>query len=157
MVGETHEIVVTSCISSQTRALLLIILNDLRRANFRLVRVIPDIAQGTSLTQEVPALIQFDLEFLEPFTIGFGEFPLLVQLVFLCDKALNMVEDGLIVILHENLLHRGCDRNDSRFMLRPADTAVNRCSSRQDDLSVLSFLALFGRTSSARDTWPGGP
>lgn len=100
MLGEMREIAVASCVSSQP-ALLLIILNDLRRTNFRLVRVIPDIAQGTSLTQEVPALIQFDLDFLEPLTIGFGKFPLLVQLVFLCDKALNMIEDRLILIIHE--------------------------------------------------------
>jgi hypothetical protein len=99
--------------------LLLIILDDLRRANFRLVRVIPDVAQGTSLTQEVPALIQFDLDFLKPLTIGFGEFPLLVQLVLHCDKALNMIEDRLILILHENLLHRGCDRNDHNLCYAP--------------------------------------
>lgn len=66
-------------------SLLLIILDDLWRANLRVVRVKPDIAKGTSLAQEVPALIQFDLDFLEPLKIGFGEFPLLVQSVFLCD------------------------------------------------------------------------
>ena len=80
-------------------SLLLIILDDLRRANFRFVRIKPDVTKGTSLAQEVPALIQFDLDLREPLTIGFGEHPLLVQSVFLCDKVLNMIEDRLIFIL----------------------------------------------------------
>jgi hypothetical protein len=57
----------------------------------RVVRVEPDIPKGTSLAQEVPALIQFDLDLREPLTIGLGKFPLLVQSVFLCDKALNII------------------------------------------------------------------
>ncbi len=94
-------------------SLLLIILDDLRRANFRFVRIKPDVAKGTSLAQEVPALVQFDLDLREPLTIGFGVCPLLVQSVFLCDKLLNMIEDRLILdlILHESLLQRGCDWN----------------------------------------------
>ena len=76
------------------KSLLLVILDDLRRANFRFIGVKPEIAKGASLAQEVPALIQFDLDFLEPLTMGFGECPLPVQSVFLCDKALNMIEDS---------------------------------------------------------------
>jgi hypothetical protein len=79
------------------QSLLLIILDDLRRANLRIVRVKPDIAKGTSLAQEVPALIQFHLDLHEPFTIGLGVCPLLVQSVFLFNKELNMIEDRLIV------------------------------------------------------------
>jgi len=117
------------------QSLLLIFLDDLRRANFRFVRVKPDVAKGTSLTQEVPALIQFDLDLREPFTIGFGVSPLLVQSVLLCDKALNMIEDRLIfgLILHDSFLQRGRDRNNQALMLRPPETAVNRCSDPQDD------------------------
>ena len=51
----------------------------------------PQITKGTTLAQEVPALIQFDLDLREPLTIGLGKFPLLVQSVFLCDKALNII------------------------------------------------------------------
>ena len=112
------------------QSLLLIILDDLRRANLRGVRVKPDIAKSTSLTQEVPALVQFDLDFLEPLTIGLGESPLLVQSVFLCDKVLNVIKDRLIfdLTLHESLLPRGCDWNGQGLMLRPPETEVNRCS-----------------------------
>jgi hypothetical protein len=74
----------------------------------RVVRVKPNVAKGTSLAQEVPALIQFHLNLHEPFTIGLGVCSLLVQSVFLFDKALNMIENRLIfdLILHESLLPR---------------------------------------------------
>jgi hypothetical protein len=44
------------------QSLLLIILDNLRGTNFRIVRVKSDVAEGTSLTQEVPALIKFNLD-----------------------------------------------------------------------------------------------
>src|SRR5262245_42429636 len=110
------------------QSLLLIILDDFRRANVRIVRITPDLAKGTSLAQQVPTLIQFDLNLREPLTIAFGLGPLLVQSVFLFDKALNMIEDRLIfdLILHESLLPRGCDWIDQAVMLRPPKTTVNR-------------------------------
>mgnify|MGYP003519442304 CR=1 FL=1 len=84
-------------------SLLLIILDDLGRANFRFVRVKPDVTKSASLAQEVPALIQFDLDLCKPLTI---DCPLLVQSVFLCSQVLNVFEDGLIlgVILHNSFL-----------------------------------------------------
>ena len=96
----------------------------------RVLRVEPDIAKGTSLAQEIPSLIQFDLDLREPFTIGVRELPLVVQSVFLCDEALNIIEDRLIpdLILHERLLSRGYDRKRHDFMLRPTQTGVNRTS-----------------------------
>jgi hypothetical protein len=39
----------------------------------------PQITKGTTLAQEVPALIQFDLDLREALTIGLGKFPLVVQ------------------------------------------------------------------------------
>ena len=59
-------------------SLLFIILDDLWWANFRFVWIKPDVAKGTSLPQEVPALIQFDLDLREPLAISFGVCPLLV-------------------------------------------------------------------------------
>jgi len=109
---------------TQPQSLLLIILDDLRRANFRFVRVKPDVAKGTALAQEVPALIQFDLDFLEPLTIGFVKCPCLVQSMFLCDEALYVIEDWLIfgLIFHGSLLHRGYDRNSQDLRRRPPGT-----------------------------------
>ena len=98
------------------------------------VRVEPDIAKGAALAQEVPALIQFDLDFREPLTIGLGKPPFLVQSLFLCDKALNIIEDWLIpdLILHESVPSRRYNRNGYDFMLRPTKIGVNRSSDQHN-------------------------
>jgi hypothetical protein len=44
-------------------ALLLIILDDLWWTNLSFIRVLPCSAKGTSLTQKIPALVQFNLYF----------------------------------------------------------------------------------------------
>ena len=117
------------CLSAPL-ALLLIILDDLRRANFRLVRIKPDVAKGASLAQEVPALIQLDPDLRQPLPISFGMRPELVQSVLFFDQALNVIEDRLIfdLILHENLLQRGCSRYEYSLIVRPHHPAVNRRS-----------------------------
>jgi hypothetical protein len=130
--------IVRQCALADEESLLLIILDDLRRTNLRILGVEPDIAKGTSLAQEVPALIQFDLDLREPLAIGLGKFPLVVQSVFLCDKALNIIEDRLIpdLILHESLLSRGYDRT-GRFHVTPnrnwgqRNLSTTPCSSGQ--------------------------
>ena len=85
-----------------SQSLLLIILNNLWRANLGVIRVKTDITKGTSLAQEVPALIELNLDLIEPLAIGFGVCPVLVQSMFFRDKALNMIEDRLIfdLIVH---------------------------------------------------------
>ena len=60
-------------LSLSPESLLLIVLDDLGRAHFRFIRIKTDIAESTSLAQEVPALIQFDLDLREPLTVGFVE------------------------------------------------------------------------------------
>jgi hypothetical protein len=87
---------------SPSQSLLLIILDNLWRANFRVIRVKADLTESTPLAQEVPALIELDLDLRKPLPIGFGVCPLLVQSVFFRDKALNMIEDRLIfdLIVH---------------------------------------------------------
>jgi hypothetical protein len=84
-------------IPTPSQSLLLIILDNLWRANFCVVRVKPDLTEGTTLAQEVPTLIEFDLDLREPLPIGFGVCPFLVQSMFLFDEALNIIEDRLIL------------------------------------------------------------
>jgi hypothetical protein len=69
---------------TSAQSLLLIILDNLRRANFRFVLVKPDVAEGTSLAQEVPALIQFNLDLREPLPIAFG------CAIFSCNRCSSM-------------------------------------------------------------------
>lgn len=46
--------------------LLLIFLDDFRRTNLRVIRVLPDLAQRATLTQQIPTLIEFDFNLGEP-------------------------------------------------------------------------------------------
>ena len=143
MVGQ----IVRLCALADEEALLLIILDDLRRPNLRVVRVEPDIAKRTSLAQEVPALIKFDLNLPEPLTIGLGKFPLLIQSLFFFDEALNISEDGLIpkLTLHESLLSRGHGRNGTILCYAPLklrSTAAGQhhdVPSDQEHREVLNF------------------
>jgi len=74
-------------------------LDNLWRANFCVVRVKPDLTEGTTLAQEVPALIEFHLNLQEPLPIGFGLCRFLLQSVFLFDEALNITGNRLILNL----------------------------------------------------------
>ena len=100
---------------------LLVVLNNVCVPNLSVFRITPNVSQGSALAQEVPALIQFDLDLREPLTIGLGKFPLLIQSLFFFDKALNIIEDGLIpkLILQETLLSRGHDRNGTMLCYAP--------------------------------------
>jgi hypothetical protein len=110
-----------------------------------------DVAKGTSLAQEVPALIQFDLDFFEPLPIGFVECPLLVQSMLLSNQALNVREDRLIfvaLILHENLSNRGWNRQ-SQFYVTPTQNcgqptfwtpALATCGAIQQQATLHIFI-----------------
>jgi len=120
--------ILRKCVTHRhNKSLLLIILDDLRRANFRLVRIKPDVAKRSSLAQEIPALIQFDPDLREPLPVAFGVRSELVQSVLFFDQALNVIEDRLIfdLILHENLLQRGCSRYEYGLIVRPPYPSVN--------------------------------
>jgi hypothetical protein len=103
---------------------LLVILDDLRWPNLCLVWVNPDVTKGTSLAQKIPALIEFDVDFLEALAILFGESsPLPIQSVFFSNKALNVIENGLILewIFHDGLFSRGHFYLTSAPKLRSTD------------------------------------
>lgn len=93
----------------------------------RVVRVKPDVAKGTSLTQKIPTLIQFDPDLRQSLPISFGMRPEPVQSVLFFDQTLNVIEDRLIfdLILHENLLQRGCSRYEYVLIVRPHQPSVN--------------------------------
>ena len=76
--------------------LLLIFFYDLGRADMRLARVASRGAKRAALPQQIPTLIQLDLDFPEMFAFGVREHPLFVQAVFFRDKLLDMIQHRLI-------------------------------------------------------------
>jgi hypothetical protein len=61
--------------------------------------------------------------------------PELVQSMLFFDQALNVIKDRLIfdLILHENLLQRGCGRYEYVLIVRPRQPSVNRFSGPSAD------------------------
>src|SRR5690348_9993220 len=78
---------------------LLVPLDDLGIAHARRVRVASRLAQRAPLAQEVPALVEPDLDRLEPPVLGLGQAAFgaaLVELVLLGDELLDAVVDSLV-------------------------------------------------------------
>jgi hypothetical protein len=77
-------------------SLLLVILDDLRWTDVRLVRITPGVAQRAALAQEIPALIQFDFNVRQPIAIGICERPLPIEMMLFCNEPLDMIKHGLV-------------------------------------------------------------
>jgi hypothetical protein len=95
-------VLVARSLLARTGPLLLVLLDDLRRANLRLLRVLPCFAQGPALTQQIPTLIQLHLDLPEPLPIGLFQRSVLAMLVepmFFRHQGLNVIEDRLILDL----------------------------------------------------------
>ena len=83
-----------------TSRLLLVVLDDRRRSRLRVVRVAPCLPKGASLAQQVPALVQGELQLVQSLPVAVarrsGRFPL-PQLVLLGDEALDRRMDLRVV------------------------------------------------------------
>src|SRR5437763_7057659 len=67
-----------------------VLLDDLGRPQVRVLRVAPRFAQGTTLAQQVPALVELDVDRREPLARRFVERSLVEQSVVLRDKLLDV-------------------------------------------------------------------
>jgi hypothetical protein len=72
---------------------LLVVLNNVGVANLRIFRITPNVSQGSAPAQEVPALIELNLDLIQPFVIRLAQRPLTVELVFFGDQMLDMIEN----------------------------------------------------------------
>jgi len=71
----------------------------------RLVRITPRFTEGAPLTQEVPALIQFNINRSQTLAIGIRKRSLSIEPMFLRYQGLNTIQDRLIfLIVHNDLL-----------------------------------------------------
>lgn len=78
--------------------LLFVIFDNFRRAHFCVVRILPELAQGAALAQKIPALVQFDLQFSETFLVVNAEFSFTVQLFFLANQSVDVVQNRIIFL-----------------------------------------------------------
>ena len=63
--------------------LLLVPLDDGGRTHLGLIGILAELAPGVSLPQQVPTLIEFDLDGFQPYLIVIGQFALPVEMLLL--------------------------------------------------------------------------
>src|SRR5437870_1494111 len=93
--------------------LLLVALDDVRRPDFRAIGVLAELAQRASLPQEIPALVELDLELTQALALLVGLRAPGVERMLLVDEASDMGEHGLIVRL---VCHGFLDGEDPQAM-----------------------------------------
>src|SRR5579871_5194226 len=78
------------------KCLSLVFLDDLGWSKVRVGRIATEFFQGAALAQQIPVLIELDLDFPQPFLIGIGRRAMLVEALLFRDQFANMVEHRLI-------------------------------------------------------------
>lgn len=115
--------------------LLLVLLHDVRRPDSSLIRVFAELPERAALTQEIPALVQFDLNLLQPPMVGIGQGLLAVEPMFFFDKMFDVFAHGLVEVFvghRQSALTKGTsttcsERNQACFSL-PRTTSETRRS-----------------------------
>jgi hypothetical protein len=81
-----------------------VFLDNFRRTDMRLVWIFPELASGSALAQQIPALIELDLDFLQTLLFIVRKRASLEKLVLFINKALNVIHHALILVCHACLL-----------------------------------------------------
>jgi hypothetical protein len=76
--------------------LLLVSLDDGGRANLGLIRILTELAPRVSLPQQIPTLIELDLDGFQPYLIVIGQFALPVEMLFFVNETLDFFQNGVI-------------------------------------------------------------
>src|SRR6266849_5824331 len=95
--------------------LLLVPLDDRGRTHLGLIRILAELAPRVSLPQQIPTLIEFDLDGFQPYLIVIGQVALPVEMLLLVNKTLDLVQDGVISCRIGHINHLG----DSPLSISP--------------------------------------
>src|SRR6266446_2980179 len=76
--------------------LLLVPLDDGGRTHLGLIRILAELAPRVSLPQQIPTLIELDLDGFQPYLIVIGQFALPVEMLLLVNKTFDLLQDGVI-------------------------------------------------------------
>jgi hypothetical protein len=102
----------------------------------RLVWILPELASGPALAQQIPALIELDLDFLQTFLFIVRKRAPLEKLVFFINEVLNVIHHVLILVCHACLLFH-------EQLIRVAPSPMLARLKRLDD-RMLSCKKVFG-------------
>jgi hypothetical protein len=84
--------------------LLLVLLDHGGWANVRAIRILPRVAERTTLPQEIPALVEFHFDRVEPDLPVVVEVLASVEFLFLVHKLLDVAQHACIGFIRHNLI-----------------------------------------------------
>jgi hypothetical protein len=76
--------------------LLLVPFDDRGRTHLGLIRILAELAPRFPLAQQIPTLIELDLDGFQPHLIVIGQFALPVEMLLLVNKTFDFLQDGMI-------------------------------------------------------------
>jgi hypothetical protein len=76
--------------------LLLVPFDDGGRAHLGLIRILAELAPRVSLPQQIPHLVELDLDGFQPYLIVIGQFALPVEMLLLVNETFDLLQDGVI-------------------------------------------------------------
>src|SRR5258705_6089340 len=95
--------------------LLLVPLDDRGRTHLGLIRILAELAPCVSLPQQIPTLIEFDLDGFQAHLIVIGQVALPVEMLLLVNKTFDLLQDGVIGCRLSHINHLG----DSPLSISP--------------------------------------
>src|SRR5882762_9116597 len=102
--------------------LLLVPLDDGGRTHLGLIRILAELAPRFPLPQQIPTLIELDLDGFQPYLIVIGQFALPVKMLFLVNKTFDLLQDGVIGRRFSHVNHLAHARREySRCGFRDSD------------------------------------
>src|SRR3982074_754453 len=105
--------------------LLLIPLDDGGRAHLGLIRILAELAPRVPLPQQIPTLIEFDLDGFQPYLIVIAQCALPIEMLLLVNKTFDLLQDGVI----------GCRFSHINY-LADSPLSISPCCYRDSDLRV---------------------
>src|SRR4029077_13282880 len=75
---------------------LLVPLDDRGGPHLGLIRILAELAPRFPLPQQIPKLIEFNLDGFQPYLVVIGQFALPVEMLLLVNKTFDLLQDGVI-------------------------------------------------------------
>ena len=96
VVLNVHDVFRNAANAAAIPQLLLVPLDDRGRTYLGLIRILAELAPRFPLAQQIPTLIELDLDGFQPYLIVIGQFALPVKMLLLVNKTFDLLQDGVI-------------------------------------------------------------
>src|SRR5882672_228087 len=103
--------------------LLLVPFDDGGRTHLGLIRILAELAPRVPLPQQIPTLIELDLDGFQPYLILIGQCALPVEMLLLVNKTFDLLRDGVIGRRFSHINH-----------LSNSPLSISPCCCRDSDL-----------------------